>query len=82
MERMQIYLEPELKEQLSRVAARRGISKAQILREGAWKLIGEETPLADDPIMGIIGLGQGKPDAVSGKHDRYLIAHKLRQAKK
>jgi len=82
MERMQINLEPELNEQLSRIAARRGISKAQILKEGAWKLIGEEALLEDDPIMDIIGLGQGEPGVVSEEHDGTLIEHKLRQAQK
>ncbi|MBT9163882.1 MAG: hypothetical protein DDT24_00802 [Chloroflexi bacterium] len=34
MKRMQLYLEPDLDEELGRLAARHGVSKAQLLREG------------------------------------------------
>lgn len=50
MKRTQIYLEPELDEDLSRLAARRGVSKAQLLREGAYRIVREDRAAEEDSI--------------------------------
>ncbi len=73
MKRMQLYLEPELDEQLGRIAARRHVSKAQLLRDGARTVVSEEDQQGvEDPMMAVIGLGHGGPGRVSEDHDRYL----------
>ncbi len=77
MKRTQIYLEPELDEDLARLAARRGVSKAQLLREGAHMVIRDEQPAEEDPIMSIIGLGGSEPGRVSEEHDKVLGDLKL-----
>lgn len=77
MKRTQIYLEPELDEELSRIAVRRGVSKAQLLREGASLVIREEQSAEEDPIMSIIGLVPSEPENVSEMHDEYLMAKRL-----
>lgn len=79
MKRTQIYLEPELDEDLARLAARRGVSKAQLLREGAYRVILEEQSAEEDPIMGIVGLVHSKPERVSEEHDEYLIQYELKR---
>jgi hypothetical protein len=61
MKRTQIYLEPALDEDLRRLAARRGVSKAQLLREGAYRIVREERAAEEDSILGVIGLGDSEP---------------------
>ncbi len=74
MKRTQIYLEPELDEDLSCLAARRGVSKAQLLREGAYMIVREEMAAEEDPLLGIIGLGHSETGRVSEEHDQFLMA--------
>lgn len=57
MRRTQITLEPELVKALDRLAERRGTSRASLLREAARKLVASETPIEDDPLFAIIGMG-------------------------
>jgi len=73
MRRTQIYLEPELAEALDRVARRRGISRASVIREAARQLVAAERPIEEDPIFGIIGIASGGPSDVSERHDDYLM---------
>lgn len=81
MKRLQIYIEPELDEDLARLAARRQVSKAHLLREGAKRIIREETPIEEDSLMAIVGIADVGPDDVSQHHDRYLIEHKLARSR-
>lgn len=80
MKRTQIYLEPELDEDLSRLAARRGVSRAQLLREGAYRIVREERAAEEDSILGVIGLGDSEPGRVSEEHDQFLGQLKLDRA--
>ncbi|MDP2936758.1 MAG: CopG family transcriptional regulator [Dehalococcoidia bacterium] len=80
MKRTQIYLEPELDEDLSRLAARRGVSKAQLLQEGAYRIVREERAAEEDSILGVIGLGDSEPGRVSEEHDQFLGQLKLDRA--
>ena len=75
MRRTQVYLEPDLAEALGRLARRRGTSMAQLIRLAARRLLAEEQPVDEDPILGIIGLGRGGPGRVSEEHDHVLAAH-------
>ncbi len=81
MKRMQIYLDADLDEELGRIAARRGVSKAQLLREGARKIAEEVQPSREDPILSIVGLGNAGTGRLSEKHDQYLIKQKRARSK-
>ena len=74
MQRTQIYLPAELSAALDRLARRRGTSRADLLRLAARRLLADEQASADDPILGIIGLGNAGPGRVSEQHDRVLAA--------
>ena len=85
MQRTQIYLEPELAESLDKLAKQRGTSRADLIRTAARRLVAEEQPPKDDPILGIIGLsgaGQDSATDVAERHDDYLaeiVMEKWRQ---
>jgi len=51
MKRLQISLEPELDEQLGRVARREGVSKAEMVRRSLRERMRPDAPLADDPVF-------------------------------
>ncbi len=77
MRRIQLSIEPELAWELQKLALRRHISRAQLLREGVRRLLVEATPAEEDPIVGIIDLGHGGPGNVSRDHDKFLADWKL-----
>jgi predicted transcriptional regulator len=72
LHRTQIYLPPELTDRLDRLARRRGTSRAALLRQAAGEFLQRELPVDDDPIMGILALGDAGPATVSEEHDRFL----------
>ncbi len=72
LRRTQIYLPTHLTAALDRLARRRGTSRAQLLRQAAGEFLERESSAEEDPIMGIIGLGDAGPGAVSQEHDRFL----------
>lgn len=59
MKRLQISLEPELDEQLDRVARQDGISKAEVVRRSLRESIELPPRLVDDPIYQLFGTGTG-----------------------
>ncbi|MBI4287205.1 MAG: ribbon-helix-helix domain-containing protein [Chloroflexi bacterium] len=81
MKRMQIYIEPELDEELGRVSARRRVSKAQLLREGAWRVIREEMAGEENALLAIVGLAHGEPGKTSEEHDNPAPEHEGTQAR-
>jgi hypothetical protein len=86
MQRTQIYLEEEQARALDRIARRRGVSRAEVLRLAADRFISDEEP---DPIWGLVGIGasaemeeEAEPvpdDRVAELHDRVLVEHTLKQ---
>ena len=74
MRRTQIYLEPDLTEALDQLARRRGTSKANLLRLAARRFLEQEQVdrQTEDPILGLIGLGNAGPSRVSEEHDQVL----------
>ena len=72
MHRTQIYLPEELNQALDELARRRGTTKAELVRRAAQRLVDEELSPEQDPIWGIVGLGEGRGGNVSEEHDRYL----------
>jgi hypothetical protein len=79
MQRTQFYLEPELGAALDNLARVRGTSPASLIRLAARRLLQEEQAAGDDPILGLINLGDAGPGQVSVEHDRYVSERRLRQ---
>ena len=80
MRRTQIYLPAELTNALDRLARQRGVSRAELIRQAAERLLVEAGATArgeDDPILGLIGLAHGEGGNVSEEHDTYLASHEL-----
>ena len=72
LRRTQIYLPVALSAALDRLARQRGTSRAELLRQAARELLDRESTADEDPILGVIGIGNAGPDAVSEEHDRFL----------
>lgn len=72
MHRTQIYLEPELADALDRLARRRGLSRAEVIRVAARQFLVQEGLEREDPIVDIIGLGASRAGRTSEEHDRIL----------
>ncbi|MBI5949315.1 MAG: CopG family transcriptional regulator [Chloroflexi bacterium] len=78
MQRKQVYLEEEQGLAIKRLAARRGVSGAVILREAlAQYLASHETPPElerpeDHPLWGIVGIGASGVTDAAANHDHHL----------
>ncbi len=72
---IQMYIEPGQDAALAVLAKKRGVSKAELIRESIEKYL-TTLPIEEDPAMGLIGLGSssGKGD-VSVQHDKYLVKY-------
>lgn len=77
MRRTQIYLEPDSSVALDRLARKRGTSKANLIRLATRRFLEQERAGEEDPIFGLIGLGNAGPGSVSEEHDRILAEHGL-----
>ena len=77
MHRTQIYLEPELSAALDRLARDGGMSRAKLIRIAEQRLLEVEQGGQEDPIVGLIGLGNAGRGRVSEQHDRTLADHRL-----
>ncbi len=73
MHRTQIYLTDEQAAALDRIAARRGCSRAELIREAADTLISSQGISPDSPIWDIVGMGASDVDDGSERHDAYLL---------
>jgi len=71
---IQIYIEPRQDKVLEILSKKRGVSKAEIIRESLEKFL-RELPVEKDPAMSIIGLGGSGKGDLSVKHDRYLARY-------
>lgn len=75
MVRTQIQLTDEQAEGLRRLAARRGVSMAALIREGVERtLVGDEQALLRERAMSVVGKYTDRDGAtdVAKDHDRYL----------
>jgi hypothetical protein len=68
---IQIYIEPKQNDVLEVLSKKRGVSKAEIIRESLEKYL-QELPIEEDPALGLIGLGSSGKKDLSEKHDQYL----------
>lgn len=80
-ERLQIYLDPELNNQLNKLARSLNTSKAELIRKGVRILLKEE-PQTEDPLMRLLKIaGSSGHTDISIKHDNYLARFKRSHAK-
>lgn len=68
---VQVYLRPEQLDALRLLATKQGISVAELIRQGVDLLL-TEIPVEDDPLWGIVGLGNSGVHDLALEHDRYL----------
>ena len=71
-------LSPDLVAALDQLADRSGTSRAELLRQAARDFLRRELAADEDPIVGVIGLGNTGPGAVSEEHHRFLAEHSAR----
>lgn len=75
-EPVQVYLEPEDRALLDRIAKKTGTSRAEILRQGIRR-VGAEVLASDSPMLKLLTSakvtgGSRAPADVALEHDRYL----------
>ncbi len=75
MTRLQVVLTNEQDDRLAKLAQKRRISKARLVREGIDRLLRQDGEDASDPLLDLIGQAGriGRSD-VSHRHDVYLAA--------
>lgn len=71
---VQMYIEPGQDAALATLAKKRGVSKAELIRESIEKYL-RTLPVEEDPAMGIVGLGSSDKSDVSARHDKYLVKY-------
>ena len=77
---IQIYIEPQQDHVLEALSKRKGISKAEIVRESLERFL-REVPVEEDPAMGLIGLGSSGKKNLSDQHDQYLVRYARKKKK-
>ncbi len=72
---IQMYIEPGQDAALAVLARKRGVSKAELIRESIEKYLATQ-PVEEDPAMGLVGLGTSGKSDVSERHDKYLASYR------
>ncbi len=72
MKRLQISLEPELDDELGRVAREQGVSKAEIVRRYLRANFALLPPLEQDPLIRLFGRFSGGYPEDSERHDEII----------
>ena len=68
---VQIYLRPEQIGGLRALAARRGVSVAELVRQGVDHIL-TDVPPEEDPLWQIVGMCDVEPADLATRHDDYL----------
>ena len=76
MTRIQVYLEPELKEQLESLASELDMSRSELVRQSIRRFLQEGKLKEQDALLGIIGLGKSGKNDISERHDRYIAGER------
>ena len=71
MKPIQVYLRQDQIEPLRAEATRRGVSLAELVRQGVDRLL-EETPIEEDPLWKIVGIMDSGVGDLAENHDEYL----------
>ena len=82
--RTQIYLPKQLYQRLKRLAERRKVSQAAIVRDALEAHLKQELPASaweNDPIWNIVGAGKSDKGDLSVRHDDYLYGPISKRAK-
>jgi hypothetical protein len=69
---IQIYLEKSQEQALRRLASKKHVALAALIREGVDLLLAQ-SPLEDDPAWHIIGIGNSNIADLGTAHDEYLV---------
>lgn len=72
---IQVYLDYKQRAELSFVADKLNLSKAEIIRRSLNEYLIDAIPVEEDPLMEMIGLAgddNGLPEDLSENHDAYL----------
>ena len=72
MKPVQVYLRQDQIEPLRAEAARRGVSLAELVRQGVDRLL-EEAPVEEDPLWKIVGIMDSGVGDLAENHDKYLM---------
>jgi len=75
MQRMQFYIEPDVRNKLNIMARRRGVPVAELIREAIGSYVAREQPTAeDDPVLRMVGAIRlpGDPVDIAVNHGRYI----------
>ncbi len=67
----QIYLRQDQLNALRLTAQKRGVSVAELVRQGVDQLL-VSLPVEDDPLLDIVGLGDSGLGDLAENHDQYL----------
>jgi plasmid stability protein len=81
MRRLQIMLDEDLYEELTRRSAVEGRSKAALVRESLQQTLRRLPPLEEDPLWGMIGIDDGEPVENIDEYLLELKLEKMRRAK-
>jgi hypothetical protein len=68
---VQVYLRPDQIRSLKTLSKERGVSIAELVRQGVDHVL-REVPLEEDPLWDIIGIVESAPPDLAEKHDEYL----------
>lgn len=68
---VQVNLRPEQFDALQSLAAKQGLSVAELIRQGVDRLLAE-TPIEDDPLWNVVALGSSELGDLAVEHDQYL----------
>ena len=71
MKPIQVYLRQDQIDPLRPEAKRRGVSLAELVRQGVDRLL-EEAPVEEDPLWKIVGIMDSGVGDLAEKHDKYL----------
>jgi len=69
----QVYLRPGQREALRALAKKRGVSMAELVRQGVDYVL-SEVSLEEDPIMSLVGMFDSGVTDLAENHDKYLAA--------
>ena len=67
----QLYLREEQLTALRRLARQRNVSVAELVRQSVDQLLAE-TPLEEEPLWELVGIGASGAGDLAEKHDTYL----------
>jgi hypothetical protein len=77
---IQVYIEPRQNDVLEVLSQKKGVSKAEIIRESLAVYL-NGLPVEEDPAMDLVGLGSSGRGDLSVQHDRYLARYHTSEKK-